>query len=127
MSGAWRLDRRKALGLMLAGPALVPLARRAHAQTLDKLSFYTDWRAQAEHGGYYQAIAAGIYRKYGIECDLRQGGPSLNISQLLLAGRVDMTMSNSFEAFIFVREGAPFFTIATTFWKDPQVLIGHPS
>ena len=111
---------------MLAGPALVPLVRRARAQTLDKLSFYTDWRAQAEHGGYYQAIAAGLYRKAGIECDLRQGGPSLNISQLLLAGRVDMAMSNSFEAFTYLRENAPFFTIAAIFQKDPQVLIAHP-
>ena len=104
----------------------MPLARRPRAQTLDKVSFQTDWRAQAEHGGYYQAIAAGLYRKAGIECDLRQGGPSLNIGQLLLAGRVDMIMSNSFEAFTYVREGAPFFTIAAIFQKDPQVLIGHP-
>ena len=57
---------------------------------------------------------------------MRQGGPSLNISQLLMAGRVDMTMSGSFEAFTFVRENAPFFTIASIFQKDPQVLIGHP-
>jgi len=126
MSGVWRLDRRAALGLGLSLPLLLPLARRPRAQTLDKLSFHTDWRAQAEHGGYYQAVAAGIYRKHGIECDLRQGGPSLNISQLLLAGRVDMVMSNSFEAFTYVREEAPFFTIAAIFQKDPQVLIGHP-
>jgi NitT/TauT family transport system substrate-binding protein len=130
MSGAFRLDRRTALGsvlgLALGGPLLVPLARRARAQTLDKLSFHTDWRAQAEHGGYYQAIAAGLYRKNGIECELRPGGPSLNIGQLLLAGRVDMTMSNSFEAFNYVREDAPFFTIAAIFQKDPQVLIAHP-
>ena len=126
MSGVWRLDRRAALGLGLSLPLLLPLARRPRAQTLDKLSFHTDWRAQAEHGGYYQAVAAGIYRKHGIECDLRQGGPSLNISQLLLAGRVDMVMSNSFEAFTYVREDAPFFTIAAIFQKDPQVLIGHP-
>src|SRR5712675_1624350 len=127
---AYHLDRRAVLhaaaGLALAGPLLVPLGRRSQAQTLDKVSFQTDWRAQAEHGGYYQAIAAGLYRKAGIECDLRQGGPSLNISQLLLAGRVDMIMSNSFEAFTYVREGAPFFTIAAIFQKDPQVLIGHP-
>jgi NitT/TauT family transport system substrate-binding protein len=127
---AYRLDRRRALrgalGLALGGPLLVPLARRARAQALDKLSFHTDWRAEAEHGGYYQAVAAGIYKKHGIECDLRQGGPSLNISQLLLAGRVDMVMSNSFEAFTFVREKAPFFTIAAIFQKDPQVLIAHP-
>ena len=126
MSGAWRLNRRAALGFGLAAPMLLPIARRPHAQTLDRLSFNTDWRAQAEHGGYYQAIAAGIYRKHGIDCDLRPGGPSLNISQLLLAGRVDMIMSNSYEAFTYVREKAPFFTIAAIFQKDPQVLIAHP-
>ena len=126
MNGAFRLNRRAALGLAAAAPLLVPLVRRPRAQTLDKLSFHTDWRAQAEHGGYYQAIAAGLYKKHGIECDLRQGGPSLNISQLLLAGRVDMIMSNSFEAFTYLREEAPFFTIAAIFQKDPQVLIAHP-
>jgi len=130
MRTAYRLDRRSALraatGLAFAGPLLVPLGRPPRAQLLDKVSFHTDWRAQAEHGGYYQAIAAGLYRQAGIDCDLRQGGPSLNISQLLLAGRVDMTMTNSFEAFAYVREGAPFYTIAAIFQKDPQVLIGHP-
>ena len=127
---AYRFRRRAALtaaaGFALSGSLIVQLARRPRAQVLDKVSFYTDWRAQAEHGGYYQAIAAGLYRKAGIDCDLRQGGPSLNISQLLLAGRVDMVMSNSFEAFNFVKVGAPFFTIAAIFQKDPQVLIGHP-
>jgi NitT/TauT family transport system substrate-binding protein len=126
MTGVWRLNRRAALALGLAAPLLVPVARRPRAQTVDRLSFNTDWRAQAEHGGYYQAIAAGIYRKHGIECDLRPGGPSLNISQLLLAGRVDMIMSNSYEAFTYLREKAPFFTIAAIFQKDPQVLIAHP-
>ncbi len=129
-SAAYRLNRRAAVrlatGLAATGSLLGPLGRRPHAQTLDKLSIQTDWRAQAEHGGYYQAITAGIYRKAGIECEVRQGGPSLNISQLLMAGRVDMTMSGSFEAFTFVRENAPFFTIASIFQKDPQVLIGHP-
>lgn len=127
---ALRLNRRMVLraaaGMALGGPLLVPLARPPRAQALDRVSFQTDWRAQAEHGGYYQAIAAGLYRKVGIECDLRQGGPSLNIGQLLLTGRVDMIMSSSFEAFTFVRERAPFQTIAAIFQKDPQVLIGHP-
>jgi len=126
----YRLDRRAVLrlvaGFALAGPLFVPVGRRPRAQTLDKLSIQTDWRAQAEHGGYYQAIATGLYRKAGIECEVRQGGPSLNISQLLLSGRVDMIMSGSFEAFSYVRIGAPFYTIAAIFQKDPQVLIGHP-
>ena len=122
---AYRLTRRAALGAA-AVPLLLPLARPARAQTLDRLVFQTDWRAQAEQGGYYQAVAAGLYRKAGIECEIRQGGPSLNVGQLLLTGRVDMTMSNSFEAFTYVREDAPFFTIASIFQKDPQILIGHP-
>jgi NitT/TauT family transport system substrate-binding protein len=129
-TAAYRLRRRAALraaaGFAVSGPLLLPLARPPRAQTLDKLSIQTDWRAQAEHGGYYQAIATGLYRKAGIECDVRQGGPSLNITQLLMAGRVDMTMSGSFEAFTLVGENAPFFTIASIFQKDPQVLIGHP-
>jgi NitT/TauT family transport system substrate-binding protein len=110
----------------LAAPLLLPLAGRPAAQSLGKLIFQTDWRAQAEHGGYYQALAAGLYRKAGIDCDLRQGGPSLNTGQLLLAGRIDMAMQNSFEAFTYLREEAPYFTIAAIFQKDPQVLIGHP-
>ncbi len=130
MTGAYRLDRRSALraaaGLAWSGALLAPLGRPPRAQTLEKLSIQTDWRAQAEHGGYYQAIATGLYRQAGIECEVRQGSPSLNISQLLLAGRVDMAMSGSFEAFSYVRLGAPFYTIASIFQKDPQVLIGHP-
>ena len=128
-SMTYRIDRRQALGLVgaTAAACLVPVpGARLRAQAPEKVSYLTNWRAQAEHGGFYLAVANGIYRKHGIECDLRQGGPSLNISQLLLSGRVDMVMSNSFEAFTYVREQAPFFTIAAIFQKDPQVLIGHP-
>jgi NitT/TauT family transport system substrate-binding protein len=103
------LSRRAALGLA-AGAAVVavPGARGVRAQTLDRVSFQTNWRAQAEHGGYYQAVAAGIYRRHGIDCELRMGGPQQNPAQLLLAGRVDMIMSNG-----------------AVMQKDPQVLISH--
>jgi NitT/TauT family transport system substrate-binding protein len=129
MSMKYRLDRRAALGLMGAGAAsvLVPLTgRRANAQTLDKVSYQTNWRAQAEHGGFYYAVANGIYRKYGIDADIRMGGPQQNPSQLLLGGRVDMIMSNSIEAINYAREGLPFLCIAAIFQKDPQVIISHP-
>jgi NitT/TauT family transport system substrate-binding protein len=125
MSGVLRLNRRVALGL-LAGPLLLPIARRPRAQTLDRLSFQTDWRAQAEHGGYYQALAAGLYKAKGLEVDLRPGGPNLNNSQLLMAGRADLIMAGSFGAFAFLQAQAPFFTIAAIFQKDPQALLAHP-
>jgi NitT/TauT family transport system substrate-binding protein len=93
---------------------------------LDRVSFVTNWRAQAEHGGFYQAQAAGLYRAKGLEVELRAGGPQLNPAQLLLGGRVDMAMSNGIEALYFVREDLPFLCIAGIFQKDMQVLIAHP-
>jgi NitT/TauT family transport system substrate-binding protein len=125
----YRLDRRAALGL-LGGTAAASLVAvpgaRVSAQTLDKVSYQTNWRAQAEHGGFYLAVANGIYKKYGIDRDLRMGGPQQNPSQLLLGGRVDMIMSNSIEALNYVKEDLPFLCIAAIFQKDPQVLISHP-
>lgn len=126
----FRLSRRAALGLIggSAAASLVPVpGARVSAQTLDKLSFQTNWRAQAEHGGFYLALANGIYRKYGIDAEIRPGGPQQNPSQLLLGGRVDMTMSTSFEAIRFAQENIPFLAIASIFQKDPQVIISHPN
>jgi len=123
----YRIDRRVALGL-LSGSALtlVPGAKVAAQASLDRVSYQTNWRAQAEHGGFYQAVAAGIYRRHGIEADIRMGGPQQNPSQLLLGGRVDMIMSNSFEAIRYVQENLPFLCIGSIFQKDPQVIICHP-
>ena len=126
----YRIDRRRALRL-LGGTAAVSLVSvpgaRVHAQTLDKVSYQTNWRAEAEHGGFYLAVANGIYKKYGIECDLRMGGPQQNPSQMLMGGRVDMIMSSSFEGLNYVKENLPFLCIAAIFQKDPQVLISHPN
>jgi NitT/TauT family transport system substrate-binding protein len=125
----YRIDRRHALGLLggtAASLVTVPNAR-VGAQTLDKVSYQLNWRAQAEHGGYYLAAVNGIYKKYGIDCEIRMGGPQQNPSQLLLAGRVDMIMSNAFEGINYVKENLPFLVIASIFQKDPQVLISHPN
>jgi NitT/TauT family transport system substrate-binding protein len=125
MGTKYRIHRRN---LLAGGTAfsLVPVAGApASAQLLDRVVFQTDWRAQAEHGGYYQAVAAGIYRRHGIDCDLRQGGPQLNPAQLLVAGRVDMIMSNPFQPLNYVRDNIPFLCIAAIFQKDPVILMTH--
>ena len=123
----YRIDRRKALGLLGGAASLVAVpGARVSAQTLDKVSYQTNWRAQAEHGGFYLAVANGIYKKYGIDVRHPQGGPQQNPSQLLLGGRVDMIMSNSFEGINYAKEDLPFLVIAAIFQKDPQVIISHP-
>lgn len=120
------VSRRAALGLA-AGPLLLAAPPRTFAQPrLDKISFLTNWRAQAEHGGYWQAQAAGLYREAGLEVELRSGGPQINPAQLLLAGRVDMTMGNGLGALNFVKENIPFCAIGAIFQKDMTVVIGHP-
>jgi NitT/TauT family transport system substrate-binding protein len=109
---------------MAAALALGAAAMAARAE--DKVSFGTDWKAEAEHGGYYQAIAAGIYRRHGIEVSLRQGGPQVNQAELLAAGRLDFSEApNSFIGLNFVQENIPMVAVAAMFQKDPSVLIAH--
>lgn len=92
-----------------------------------RLRFATDWRAQAEHGGFYQAVASGAYEKRGLNVQIIQGGPAVNVPQLLAAGAVELGMgSNSFIPMSLVAEGAPVKAVAAFFQKDPQVLIAHP-
>ncbi|HEX9490962.1 MAG TPA: ABC transporter substrate-binding protein [Stellaceae bacterium] len=103
------------------------LAAAGAARGEDKVSFGTDWKAEAEHGGYYQAIAAGIYKKHGLDVSLRQGGPQVNHAQLLAAGRLDFNEApNSFISLNFVAENIPMVAVAAMFQKDPSVLIAHP-
>ena len=101
----------------LAGPAFA----------LDPVTFGTNWKAEPEHGGFYQAVATGIYRKYGLEVTIRPGGPQVNHAQLLAAGKIDFNMGgNVFEAFNYVQNDVPMVTVAAIFQKDPQILMAHP-
>jgi NitT/TauT family transport system substrate-binding protein len=104
--------------------AALALPRAAPAETV---RFGTDWKAEAEHGGYYQAIATGIYQRYGLDVKLRPGGPQVNHAQLLAAGVLDFNIaSNSFVPLNFVAENVPMVAVAAIFQKDPSVLIAHP-
>src|SRR5215813_6839291 len=112
--------------LAVAG-SLAPLgAAPARAQRLDKLTFGTNWKAQAEHGGYYQAVATGLYRKAGLDVTIRVGGPQINHPQLLAAGAIDFNMgSNCFSALNYVKNAIPMVCVGTIFQKDPQALVAH--
>src|SRR5262245_29496241 len=111
------------IGAVLCSAAGLAFVQGAAAETV---SFGTDWKAEAEHGGYYQAIATGIYQRHGLEVSLRQGGPQVNHAQLLAAGRLDFDETpNSFIPLNFVKEGIPMVAVAAMFQKDPMVLIAH--
>ena len=114
--------RALSLGLLFAA------ALNGSALAADKIVLGTDWRAEAEHGGYYQALATGLYAKAGLDVTVRQGGPQINHSQLLAAGKLDFAVApNSFIPLNFVAENVPVVAVAAIFQKDPAVLIAHPN
>jgi NitT/TauT family transport system substrate-binding protein len=99
----------------------------AHATARTRIVFVTDWKAQAEHGGFYEAVALGLYKKRGLDVTIREGGPSVNVPQLLAGGAADFGIgSNSFMPLNLVRAGAGVEAVMAVFQKDPQVLIAHP-
>ena len=118
-----RLFRHTTIALLaLLASAIAPL----HAQPLQKIVFSTDWLAQAEHGGFYQAVAEGTYRKYGLNVDIRMGGPQVNGLQLLAAGRLDVAMADALQVMSAIEQNVPLVAFAATFQKNPTVLIAHP-
>jgi NitT/TauT family transport system substrate-binding protein len=107
--------------------ALMAVLAPAHGQTLDKVSFGTNWVAEAEHGGFFQAVADGTYKKYGLDVTIVPGGPNSNNRMLLIAGKLDFFMSaNTLQSFDAVANKVPLVTVAAIFQKDPQVFLTHP-
>jgi len=111
--------RALAAGLLALG-AIAP----AHAD--EKFVYMTNWFAEAEHGGFYQAVATGLYKKAGLDVTIKMGGPQVNIFQLMAAGQADCVMGSSDLQIMQTREGGvPITTVAALMQKDPQVLIAH--
>ena len=112
--------------LLLAGSALCAGAA-AQAQDLVEVSYGTNWVAQAEHGGFYQAVADGTYEECGLDVTVVPGGPQVNNRALMLAGRIDYHMGGDLlQAFNAVKEGVPVVSVAAIFQKHPQVILTHP-
>src|SRR6201996_1889031 len=116
----------RALTVLVA--TMVAAMSPAPAQTtLDKVSFGTNWVAEAEHGGFFQAVADGTYKKYGLDVTIVPGGPNENNRMLLIAGKIDFFMAaNTLMAFDAVANDVPVVTVASIFQKDPQVFLTHP-
>ena len=145
MSKIYQINRRKFIqygsltlgsGILAActGNSQTPTGNASSAASpaggsgkLDKVTYGTNWYAQAEHGGFYQAVATGIYREHGLDVTIKMGGPQANGTQLLMGGAIDFFMGYGADAIKAVEEGIPKVTVASLFQKDPQVLIAHPN
>jgi NitT/TauT family transport system substrate-binding protein len=117
------LDFKKILAL---GAVALAVGAAGGAVAQDKVTYGTNWVAQAEHGGFYQAVVDGTYAKYGLDVTIRQGGPQIAGQSLLMSGQIDFYMGGSASAINGLAEGIPMLAIASIFQKDPQVLLAHP-
>src|SRR5437667_11576410 len=119
--------RLRCVACALAAASALCGSAAADAQTLDKVSFGTNWVAEAEHGGHYQALADGTYRRYGLDVTIVPGGPQVNNRILLPVGKLDFFMSaNLLQAFDAVAQNIPTTSVAAMFQKDPQLLTAPP-
>lgn len=112
---------------LLATAALLALTVHTAALAQDKVTFATNWKAQAAHGGFYQALADGTYKQYGLDVTVQPGGPQVNNRPLLPAGRIHFLMTgNLLHSFDNVKNAVPTVVVAAMFQKDPQALMAHP-
>ena len=112
---------------LLATAALLALTVQTAALAQDKVTFATNWKAQAAHGGFYQAVADGTYKRYGLDVTIQPGGPQVNNRPLLPAGRIHFLMTgNLLHSFDNVKNSVPTVVVAAMFQKDPQALMAHP-
>ena len=107
--------------------AAVLAVSSAGAQKLDKVSFGTNWLPEAEQGGFFQALADGTYKRYGLDVTIVPGGPNDNNRMQLIAGKIDFFLSaNNLQSFDAVANKVPVVDVAAMFQKDPQVFVTHP-
>jgi NitT/TauT family transport system substrate-binding protein len=109
-----------------AGSALAAAATRIPpARAATKIRFLTNWFAEAEHGGFYQAKASGLYQKAGLDVDIQMGGPQVNGMQLLAGGDADIIVSYDIEVLDSIEKGVPAVAIGAVNQFDLQGIMAH--
>ncbi len=103
---------------------LLGAAATASTWAQDKVTFMSSWYAQAEHGGFYQAVAKGIYKKHGLDVTIKMGGPQVNNMQLMLAGQADFIMSYDLAVLSAVKEFG--HVSSCSHCSPPRVCTPHP-
>jgi NitT/TauT family transport system substrate-binding protein len=121
------LARRALRALAATATLFTTLFTTLPAAAQEKVVFATNWRAQAGHGGFYQALADGTYKRFGLDVEIQQGGPQVNNRPMLPIGKIDFLMTgNLLLSFDQIKQGVPITVVAAIFQKDPQAIVAHP-
>lgn len=111
---------------IVAALAISAVSIASPAYSLDKVRFGTDWLAEADHGGFYQAVADGTYAKYGLDVEIQQGGPGAQNRALLLTGKLNFYLGTQQEQLVGIEQGIPLVDVAAFYQKNAQVILAHP-
>lgn len=125
------LRRVFAVSLVTSLLALFAGCGKPAAETADKaaapikIRLQTDWFPQAEHGGFYQALARGYYRDAGLDVEILPGGPGATVAQKLIAAQADVAIARSDDLILNVSAGLPFTIVSAFMQHDPQAILVH--
>ena len=109
----------------LCGCRRAEVPATAAAPALTKVVLQTDWFAEPEHGGFYQALVKGYYREAGLDVEIRQGGPSTKPQQVLATGRADFAIGRSDDIMLYASRGVPVVIVGAFMERDPQAILFH--
>ncbi|MDB6093751.1 MAG: Myristoyl transferase [Verrucomicrobia bacterium] len=94
---------------------------------LRKVVLQSDWFPQAEHGGFYQALAKGFYREAGLDVEILPGGPGATIKLNVAKGAADFGLYRSDDVIVAAARGLPLIMVAAVMQHDPEALLVHDS
>ncbi|MCJ0764344.1 ABC transporter substrate-binding protein [Variovorax terrae] len=118
----WRHLRNTGLGCLAAAALLAG----GMAQAQQKVVFATNWKAQGSHGGFYQAVADGTYKRYGLDVEIMQGGPQANPRPLMLTGKIDLMIPIGTIGMMDANKSKqPTILVGAFMQKDPTALMAH--
>ncbi|HEX2099603.1 MAG TPA: ABC transporter substrate-binding protein [Candidatus Synoicihabitans sp.] len=119
-----------AAAMLLGGCAREPKSGApgtAGAPPRTAIRLQTDWYPQAEHGGFYQALAKGFYAEAGLDVTILPGGPGPRTPQKVIGGAADIAMYRSDDIIVHAATGLPFVFLAAFMQHDPQAILVHDS
>lgn len=96
---------------------------KASADGLDRVTLMLNWYPESEHGGFYAADVLGIFEKYGIDVEIRPGGPTAPVVQELVTGRTQFALGNADDVLLFRQQGAEVVALMATLQSTPRCIL----
>lgn len=106
---------------------LVGCGSNQDADDTNRIVLQLNWRADAQHGGFYQALVDGEYAKEGLDIEILQGGPGTPVLPKLVMGRVDYAIANADQILQVREQDADIVGLMAPLQHSPRCIMVHES